>query len=288
MLEIKLLLVLNKIIFISLALFLFSGCLGKKNNISNNRVYHKTYNKDIDNSKMRNSKAMHRATMRSYYVLGKRYYPKPTYIGEQFEGRASWYGPDFHAKKTSNGETYNMYAQTAASKTLPMNTMVKVYNKDNGLSTIVRINDRGPFVKGRIIDLSNKAAHDIDMVANGTANVLLTVVGKNGKLISKNENISRSKYKKKKVQKKVQKQKTKNKKSKYLLQIGAYGNKNSAFTVKENYDIILGIPYKAKIKESISNNKKIYKVLITGFKSEEEADQFRNNNDIIDSMIIAQ
>jgi rare lipoprotein A len=274
------LLVLNKIIIISFALFLLVGCSSKKNNHPTyKKKYNKTYPikyKNIKKEKIRNSKAMHRATMRSYYVLGKRYYPQPTYIGEQFEGRASWYGPDFHAKKTSNGETYNMYAQTAASKTLPMNTMVKVYNKDNGLSTIVRINDRGPFVKGRIIDLSNKAAHDIDMVGNGTANVLLTVVGKDGKILTKEEDI------------KIQKHKNLQIKNNYLLQVGAYGNKNSAFTQKENYDIILGIPYKAKVQQSISNGKQIYKVLITGFKSEIEADKFRNNNDIEDAIIIAQ
>ncbi|MBI3874081.1 MAG: septal ring lytic transglycosylase RlpA family protein, partial [Arcobacter sp.] len=118
---------------------------------------------------------MHNATMRPYEVLGKTYSPTMATVGESFDGIASWYGADFHEKKTSNGETYDMYADTAASKTLPMNTMVKVYNKDNGKSTIVRINDRGPFVEGRIIDLSNSAASAIDMVGKGTANVEITV-----------------------------------------------------------------------------------------------------------------
>ncbi len=80
-------------------------------------------------------------------------------------------------KKTSNGEVYNMYADTAAHKTLPMNTMVRVDNKENGKSVILRINDRGPFVSGRIIDLSNKAAHDIGMVKKGTVKVEVTVLG---------------------------------------------------------------------------------------------------------------
>lgn len=131
---------------------------------------------------MRDSEAIQRATMRPYTVRGKTYRPHPVKVGDTFDGVASWYGPDFHAKATSNGETYNMYAHTAANKTLPMNTIVKVYNKDNGKTTIVRINDRGPFVEGRIIDLSNIAARDIAMVGKGVANVRIEVVGFGGNL----------------------------------------------------------------------------------------------------------
>lgn len=126
---------------------------------------------------MRDSEAIQRATMKPYRVGGKTYYPHPVKVGDVFDGVASWYGPDFHTRSTSNGETYNMYAHTAANKTLPMNTIVKVYNKDNGKTTIVRINDRGPFVQGRIIDLSNIAARDIEMVGKGVANVRIEVVG---------------------------------------------------------------------------------------------------------------
>ncbi|MBK7255497.1 MAG: septal ring lytic transglycosylase RlpA family protein [Ignavibacteria bacterium] len=70
---------------------------------------------------------------------------------------ASWYGPGFQGRKTANGERFNTYEMTAAHKTLPFNTLIKVTNLDNGVSTVVRINDRGPFVRGRIIDLSNAA-----------------------------------------------------------------------------------------------------------------------------------
>lgn len=133
---------------------------------------------------MRESEAIQRATMRPYTVRGKTYRPHPVKVGDTFDGIASWYGPDFHAKATSNGETYNMYAHTAAHKTFPMNTIVKVYNKDNGKSTVVRINDRGPFVEGRIIDLSNVAAHDIAMVSKGIANVRIEVVGFGGDLVN--------------------------------------------------------------------------------------------------------
>ena len=84
---------------------------------------------------------------------------------------ASWYGPDFHGRQTANGEKYDMNAMTAAHRTLPFNTMVLVENLDNGRSVKVRINDRGPFAKGRIIDLSKAAAEKMDMIGPGTARV---------------------------------------------------------------------------------------------------------------------
>lgn len=123
------------------------------------------------------SAASQKATMRPYTINGKTYYPTTVSVGDTASGTASWYGPDFHGKKTSNGETYNMNAMTAAHKTLPMNTMVRVTNLGNGRQTTVRINDRGPFVAGRIIDLSRAAASSIDMLGAGTARVKLEVVG---------------------------------------------------------------------------------------------------------------
>ena len=92
----------------------------------------------------------------------------------EMEGLASWYGADFDGKLTANGEVYNMYAMTAAHKTLPLGTTVKVTNTENGKSTEVRINDRGPYVKGRIIDLSKAAAEAIGVT--GTARVKLDIV----------------------------------------------------------------------------------------------------------------
>ena len=123
------------------------------------------------------SAASQRATMRPYTINGKTYYPTTVSVGDTASGIASWYGPDFHGKKTSNGETYNMNVMTAAHKTLPMNTMVRVTNLGNGAQTTVRINDRGPFVAGRIIDLSKAAATSIGMIGAGTARVKLEVVG---------------------------------------------------------------------------------------------------------------
>lgn len=91
-------------------------------------------------------------------------------------GLASWYGPDFHGKETSSKEIYNMYDMTAAHKSLPFGTHVMVTNLENGKSVMVRINDRGPFVKGRIIDLSYSAARILDMVDQGVARVRIEVV----------------------------------------------------------------------------------------------------------------
>ena len=89
------------------------------------------------------------------------------------EGVASWYGPGFQGRKTANGERFDTYEMTAAHKTLPFNTLVKVTNLDNGVSTVVRINDRGPFIRGRIIDLSNAAKNTIQM--GGTAQVRIEI-----------------------------------------------------------------------------------------------------------------
>jgi rare lipoprotein A len=112
----------------------------------------------------------------SYEINGERYYPISSSSGFVQSGKASWYGGKFHGRKTSNGEVYDMHSKTAAHKILPFNTYVKVQNMSNYKYTIVRINDRGPFVKGRIIDLSYAAAKEIDLVGPGTAEVKITAL----------------------------------------------------------------------------------------------------------------
>lgn len=111
------------------------------------------------------------ATQRPYVINGVTYYPIPSAVGYREQGLASWYGEPFHGRRTSNGEIYNMFGPTAAHKTLPMGTMLLVRNLDNGRSTVVRINDRGPFVRERIIDLSFSKAKELGVVARGTARV---------------------------------------------------------------------------------------------------------------------
>jgi rare lipoprotein A len=106
-----------------------------------------------------------------YEVFGKRYYVLESSTGYRERGIASWYGRDFHGKRTSGGEPYDMHDMTAAHKTLPIPTWVEVTNLENGKSVVVKVNDRGPFVDDRIIDLSYRAAQDLDMIRNGTARV---------------------------------------------------------------------------------------------------------------------
>ena len=103
-----------------------------------------------------------------YDVLGHRYYVLPTAEGYVARGVASWYGPTFHGIRTAMGEAYDMYAMTAAHKTLPLPCYVRVTNLRNGKSVVVRVNDRGPFVANRLIDLSYTAALKLDMVREGT------------------------------------------------------------------------------------------------------------------------
>ncbi len=107
----------------------------------------------------------------SYAVFGKRYYVMKQRVGFTERGIASWYGKKFHGRKTSTGEIYDMYAMTAAHKTLPLPAYVKVKNLQNGREIVVRVNDRGPFHAGRIIDLSYAAAKKLDIIRKGTGQV---------------------------------------------------------------------------------------------------------------------
>ncbi len=110
-------------------------------------------------------------TQQPYVINGRTYYPIPSAEGYRETGIASWYGPGFDGRLTANGETYDMDKMTAAHKTLPMGTVLLVRNLENGRSAVVRINDRGPFARNRIIDLSRAAATRLDMLQQGTARV---------------------------------------------------------------------------------------------------------------------
>ena len=112
-----------------------------------------------------------------YEVFGRRYQVLETSAGYRERGTASWYGRDFHGKPTSGGEPYDMHALTAAHKTLPIPTWVEVRHLRNGKRVIVRVNDRGPFVGDRIIDLSYRAAQELDMIRDGTAPVEVRALG---------------------------------------------------------------------------------------------------------------
>lgn len=187
-------------------------------------------------------------TMRPYEVNGILYYPQKSYVGERFLGTASWYGEDFHGKKTSNGETYDMYDYTVAHKTLPMNTMVKITNLSNRQSVIARVNDRGPFVANRVVDVSKSIATKLAMIEQGTARVALEVIGLEG-IIGQKRRAQKS----------------------YAVQIGSFGNKLLAQKEQERHSYGY---YTALVKESVRGDKILYRVLLDGFANEQEARAF--------------
>jgi rare lipoprotein A len=270
---------MNKIITIVFLIiaFLLSACSTKKTLY---RTYHKSQhtNKKAYTNKNKKTYTYHKPsskgyvhpTMRPYVVRGVKYYPTVVSIGDEFRGRASWYGPAFHGKLTSNGETYDMYGMTAAHKTLPMNTIVKVTNLENGLSTVVRVNDRGPFVDNRIIDLSKAAAQKIGLISSGTARVKLEVVG----------------FKNKQSKKIASKTSSKVALDKYALQIGSFSKIEGAMKIQEIYDGKDG--YKTLIKDVENKNSRIFKVWLSGFKSEQEARDYKAQGHFENAFIVKE
>ena len=159
-------------------------------------------------------------------------------------GYASWYGDPYHGRRTSNGEIYNKFEMTAAHRTLAFDTVVKVNNLENGKEVTVRINDRGPFVKDRIIDLSYAAARTIDMVGPGTAKVRLELL----KVVPNPYPIS--------------------------IQVGSFREKGNAVKLQrelsQKYSPVLVEEYK-------SHDGKLFRVMVGRFTSEQEARQTRND-----------
>ena len=224
------------------------------------------------------SKARHKATMRSYTVLGKRYHPTFVEVGDRMKGISSWYGPNFHGKQTSNGERYNMHGQTAAHKTWPMDTMVKVKNLDNGKSTIVRINDRGPFVKGRIIDCSYEAGKKLGLDRSGIARVEIQVVGFAGKITPQELIAAQQKTH---TQERVMI-------TDFGVQVGAFRRYQGAQIYKQQYGS-LDRRYRPIVKrfENV-DGAPLYRVWLMGFRSEEEARDFITSFHLEDAFIIRQ
>ena len=184
----------------------------------------------------------------TYRVNGKTYCVRKTYNGYVEYGIASWYGPGFHGKRTASGEIYNMYKLTAAHKTLPLGTYVKVINLENGKSVIVKVNDRGPFVEGRIIDLSYAAAKKIGMLRKGTAKVKLIALGK--KIDHKYEPVDVEK-------------------GKFYVQIGAFKNKLNAYRFKNK------IYRKYRIETKVVKLEGYYRVLAGPVYSYSKAKKFK-------------
>lgn len=166
---------------------------------------------------------LHRYANRPYEVAGISYTPVAEPIAFRQQGVASWYGKRFHGQPTSSGETYNMYAMTAAHPTLPIPSYAKVTSVANGKSVIVRINDRGPFHGNRVIDLSYTAAYKLGFLGKGSAEVVVESVGPDTEpvqhnaapaVVTKNEDS--------RVQQELPRE------SGHYLQLGAFGNPDNA------------------------------------------------------------
>lgn len=263
-----------RLFFLLIILGMISGCStrgkGVYNDISKVRTvdYDTRNDQEVEYTLILDPRMLNHPTMRPYKVHGKRYYPRLVKVGETFKGVASWYGPNFHGKLTSNGEVYDMHAMTAAHKTLPISTVVRVTNLDNGKTAIVRINDRGPFVDTRIIDLSNRAAKQIDMVAKGTAHVRLEVLGFDYR--------GKKQYKVRKHIRKKPRKKEKNFNGHYSLQIASFTNIKGAIKTQEKYDGYDG--YESVILDSIGSRGSSYKVLLRGFKNRNEVIAYKERN----------
>ena len=253
---------------VSMAVLLaFSGCSGH-----NAGVYSGSSRTVPAVSHPRSSKAIHRATLRPYTVGGKTYYPTVVKVGWTQDGIASWYGPNFHGGKTSNGETYNMYALTAAHKTLPMNTMVRVTNKRNGKSVVVRINDRGPFVSGRIIDLSYAAGKRIGIDKTGTAPVRLTVLGFDRIIASMAPKGSGERRKTVVLRN-------------FGVQVGAFRHLHGAQVYQHKFERTAP-RYRVRIQKFQVDGRPLYRVWLMGFGSEAEARDFIRTHGIPGAFII--
>ena len=216
---------------------------------------------------------------KNYKVLGKWYKVKQSSVGYKEKGIASWYGKKFHGHRTSSGETYNMYAMTAAHKTLPLPTYVRVTHLENGRSVIVKVNDRGPFHDNRLIDLSYSAAKKLGVTAKGTGAVEI-------------EAINPETYKKNKPYKprfnRPSAISTYPVKSQYklYLQVGAFSNLQNANKLQKRLSRMFK---QRKIHSDFSSNKHIYRVRIGPLASVEDADKLSallNNKGIPTTKII--
>jgi len=239
---------------LTISIFYLSSCSKKENTIV------------CPNTTQTTSISTYKATMQTYRVLGQYYSPMQVNVGEKMYGISSWYGPNFHGKCTSNGEKYNMYARTAAHKTLPMDTIVRVKNLQNGKSTVVRINDRGPFVPGRIIDCSYKAGKELGLDKMGIARVELEVLRtRNATSLPKKSLEASNKFMGHPNNEKIS------------VQLGAFENYEGAKRLKQYYENKY-LDYHTVIREGNTvEGKRLYRVLLLGFHSKDEANMFKKN-----------
>lgn len=195
-------------------------------------------------------------TQRPYRINNHTYYPIPSAYGFNQTGIASWYGDYFHGRPTSNGETYDMHAMTAAHKTLPMNTVLLVQNLENNKEIIVRVNDRGPFVKGRIIDLSYSAAKRLDIVGKGTARVKISALSDGEKNEPQMMEMARKFYT-----------------GDFYVQIGSFANSDNALRLQDRF---LKAGHKTQIQKYQENQSTYYRVHVFVGRTLQDAEQARS------------
>lgn len=166
----------HKLVLLLLSLVLLAGCAAQQVPVSISSDRHLPQRGNTSSAPKIAPGDRIPPTQRPYQIAGKTYYPLPSAQGFEEDGVASWYGPDFHGRPTSCGETYDMHGLTAAHKTLPMHTWLLVKNLENDREITVRVNDRGPFSKGRIVDLTRTAAENLGFLGSGTARVRITAL----------------------------------------------------------------------------------------------------------------
>lgn len=196
-----------------------------------------------------------------YVVFGKKYYVLPTFKNYRAQGLASWYGTKFHGNSTSNGEPYNMYAMTAAHKTLPIPCYVQVTNLENGRRVIVRVNDRGPFHDDRIIDLSYAAAKKLGVHDAGTARVEVVAIDP--------ANYQRNTVEAPRIASAGPKPPVTSDpvtgSGSAFLQVGAFSSQDAAESYRQRAS--RGTGYPVEVKEEYRGGKTLFKVLVGPFAS---------------------
>ena len=203
--------------------------------------------------------------MRTYEVFGKRYFVMDSSDGYSEKGIASWYGPKFHGKKTSNGEIYDMYAMTAAHKTLPLPSYLEVTNLENGRKIIVRVNDRGPFHDNRIVDLSYTAATRLDILTKGTALVEISAINPRSHKKGGAPVVTRSQEKRAPLD--------------FYVQIGVFSDYNNATNLKNR---LRGLEAPIRIEEITLNNATAFRVKIGPLNNINTADDIVSRLELLD------
>lgn len=268
----------NKLTFFRVALlisisFLFSGCSSQssryalKNDTGPDRYVN--HNNVADAIPRKEKKS--RGGNKNYRVLGKNYRVLDSSKGYKQRGIASWYGKKFHGHRTSNGEVYDMYQMSAAHKSLPLPTFVRVTHLKNGRSVVLRVNDRGPFHRNRLIDLSYVAAKKLGITATGTGLVEVEAINpenynQRANNNSRNTNASPN----------SDRFSTSNSNYQVFLQVGAFSQAQNAKALLQRV-ARLGLDYKLKIE--FDKSQALYKVKLGPFTSVKDADSITEQLD---------